>query len=440
VDTKKSRPRTRRRARKPTSLTAKRVAKLIRAGVPGRYLDRGDGRSGNQYDPVKGLYLVVNSSSSAAWEIRFQLNGRTRFMGLGSARDFSLEEARTRAKAARQKLADKIDPIEARRAERDDEVREAAGDLPFREACKEFLAAHENTWKNAKHRQQWANTLRHYAYPKLGARPCKAIDNPAINDALQPIWTTLPETASRVKQRIERVIQWVKDGKPLPTAKSTRKRKHPALPYTELPTFVIELRPRDGIAARALEFVILCASRTNEVIGATRREFDFTRKVWTIPGARMKMEREHRVPLSDRAIELLHSLPTEHGNQFMFIGAKEGKGLSNMALAEVVRQMNDERTRAGLPRHVDPKQNDHDVVPHGFRSTFKDWASETTGFPNEVSEVALAHQLKDKTEAAYRRGDLFDKRRQLMQAWARYCSSRPRRASAEVVNLHEARV
>ncbi|MGH6670872.1 MAG: tyrosine-type recombinase/integrase [Xanthobacteraceae bacterium] len=431
--------RARRKAKATASLTVKRVAKLLRAGVPGRYLDRGDGRSGNQYDPVKGLYLVVNSPTSAAWEMRYQLRGKTRFMGLGSVRDFSLVQARDRARAARRQLADKIDPIEERRADRQAKVREAAENLTLKKAAEEFLQVHGDTWKNGKHRQQWANTLRDYAFPKLGERLCKAIDTAAINDAVAPIWATIPETASRVKQRIERVIQWVKDGKPLPTAKSTRKRKHPALPYTELPAFLAELRLREGIAARALEFAILCASRTNEVIGATRLEFDFSRKVWTIPAVRMKMEHEHRVPLSDRAIDLLRALPTEEGNPFMFIGAKQGKGLSNMALAEVVRQMNDERTRAGLPRYVDPKQNNRDVVPHGFRSTFRDWTADKSTTPNHVAEMALAHRVKG-VEGDYRRGDLFEKRRQLMAAWARYGASPPRPARAEVVNLHEARI
>ncbi|MGH7117648.1 MAG: tyrosine-type recombinase/integrase [Acetobacteraceae bacterium] len=279
------------RRKTPTTLTTKRVAKLLRNGTPGRYLDRGDGRGGNQVDPVKGLYLVVNGRTSASWELRYQIDHRTRFMGLGSARDFTLEQARDRARAARQKLADRVDPLDARRAERDAKVRETAENLIFKNAAEEFLNIHSDTWKNSKHRQQWTNTLRDYAYPKLGDRPCKEIDARAVNDAVAPIWATIPETASRVKQRIERVIQWVRDGKPLPTAKSTRRQKHPALAYTELSAFLTELRLRQGIAARALEFLILTATRTSEVIGAARNEFDFTRKVWTIPAARMKMVR-----------------------------------------------------------------------------------------------------------------------------------------------------
>jgi len=429
----------RRKAEATATLTVKRVAKLLRAGVPGRYLDRGDGRASNQVDPVKGLYLVVHGKASAYWELRYQLRGKTRFMGLGSIRDFNLEEARDRARVARKQLADKIDPIEARRAERQAKIRKAAEVLSFKEAAAEFLQVHVDTWKNAKHRQQWTNTLAQYALPKLAERPCKEIDAATINGVVAPIWATIPETASRVRQRIERVIQWVRDGKPLPSAKSSRRNKHPALPYVELPAFLAALRSRDGIAARTLEFLILTAARTNEVVGAQWSEIDMAAKVWVIPANRMKMEHEHRVPLSDRALDLLRTLPTEDGNPFVFLGAKAGKPLSNMALAETVRQMNDERTRAGLPRYFDPKQNDRDIVPHGFRSTFRDWTADATTTPNHVAEMALAHRVKG-VEGDYRRGDLFEKRRQLMAAWARYGARPPRPASAEVVNLHEARL
>jgi integrase len=204
------------------------------------------------------------------------------------------------------------------------------------------------------------------------------------------------------------VISWVKAGTPLPKlAVSKRRKNHPALPYKELPDFMIELRGRRGVSAKALEFLILTAARTGEVIGALQNEFDLDGKIWTAPASRMKAGREHRVPLSDRAIELLRALPTEKNNNFMFIGGKQGAGLSNMALLELMRGM-----RPGY-------------VPHGFRSTFKDWCSECTNYPNILSESALAHAISDKTEAAYRRGDMIDKRRKLMDAWAKYATTKP---------------
>jgi integrase len=213
----------------------------------------------------------------------------------------------------------------------------------------------------------------------------------------------------------------MKDGAPLPAPKvSRRRRNHPALDFRELPKFMNELRRREGVSARALEFLILAAARTNEVIGARRDEFDFSQKIWTVPAARMKAGRQHRVPLSDRAIELLEALPAEVGNTHMFIGARQGRGLSNMAMLELMRDMRPE------------------YVPHGFRSTFKDWCAETTNYPNIVSEMALAHKISDETEAAYRRGDLLDKRRRLMRDWARYCATEPAEASAKVVLIRKA--
>jgi integrase len=370
------------------ALTTKRVEGLF---APGRYFDD------------HGLYLQVLSPTNRSWLFRFQRNGRgERWMGLGPVHTVSLNLARERARKARLLLLDGVDPIEARLAERDAQRKEETEQITFKQATEKFLTLHESGWRNAKHRQQWRNTLMAYAYPTLGARPVKAIDAALINQALAPIWPSIPETAGRVR------MQWVKDGMPLPTATVSKRRKnHPALPYREMPEFMNDLRNRQGVSARALEFLILTAARTNEVIGAKRGEFDFEQKIWTVPASRMKAGRQHRVPLSEAAIDLLQALPTEKGNDFMFIGSRGGKGLSDMAMR-------------GLMRHMRS-----DCVPHGFRSTFKDWCAETTNYPNIVSEMALAHKISDETEAAYRRGDLLEKRRRLMCDWAQYCGSKP---------------
>lgn len=374
------------------SLTVKKIAKLLK---PGRYLD------------AHGLYLQVMSPTNRSWLFRYELDGRERFMGLGPLHTITLAEARERAREARKLLLGGVDPIEARHAARDALRKEETERIIFKDAAEQFLSLHENGWRNAKHRQQWRNTLKQYAYPKLGMRPVKMIDTALINDAVAAIWQTKPETAGRVRLRIERVLRWVKEGKPLPTQGASRRTKnHAALPYRELPFFVAELREREGISARALEFLILTAARTGEVIGAKWPEIDLDGRTWTIPDERMKAGREHRVPLSDRAIEILKALPREKGNDHVFIGASKGKQLSNMAMLEMMRGM-----RPGY-------------VPHGFRSCFKDWASETTNHPNIVSEMALAHTVQG-VEGAYRRGDLLQKRARLMRDWAKFATTKP---------------
>jgi integrase len=384
------------------ALTIRQVEKLR---TPGRYLDE------------HGLYLQVMSPTNRSWILRFQREGRERWAGLGPVHTINLKEARERARRARQQLLDGIDPIEARLAKRDALRKEETERITFKAAAEKFLALHESGWRNAKHRQQWKNTLKTYAYPSLGARPVKAIDTALINQALAPIWTTIPETAARVRHRIGRVSKWVKDGMPLPApAVSKRRKNHPALPYQELPNFMVELRQRQGISAKALEFLILTATRTNETIGARGDELDLEQKIWVIPASRMKSGREHRVPLSDPAIQLLEALPNEEGNDFVFIGGRHGNGLSNMAMLELMRELRP------------------DYVPHGFRSTFKDWCAETTNYPNIVSEMALAHKISDETEAAYRRGDLLDKRRRLMRDWAKFATM-PSQTTATVTPI-----
>jgi integrase len=344
-------------------------------------------------------------------------------MGLGSADAFSLAEARERARKARQMLADGIDPIEARLADRDARRKKEVERITFKDASERFLALHESGWRNPKHRAQWRSTLKTYAYATLGQRPVNAIDAALINAALAPIWETKADTASRVKQRIERVCQWVRDGMPLPKINPSKRRKHhAALPYADLPAFMVELSVRDGISARALEVTIQTAARTGEIIGAKWPEISFDKKLWTVPGARTKSGRQHRVPLNKGALDILRKLPREKDSPYVFPGGRAKKPLSNMAMLELLRGM---RLNGGL-------------TVHGFRSTFRDWAAEQTNYPREIAEAALAHVVTNKTEAAYLRGDALEKRRRLMDAWAGYCASNGR-ASGEVVAIRKGR-
>ena len=274
---------------------------------------------------------------------------------------------------------------------------------------------------NPKHRAQWPSTLERYAYPVFGDLPVASIDTALVTNAIEPIWTQKPETASRVRGRIEAVLDWAtareyRQGenparwrghldKLLPARARVRKVKHhAALPYDGLPDFMAALRAQDGIAAQALQFLILTAARTAEVIGA--RACEIQGKTWTVPAERMKGERQHRVPLQTAALAIVEAMSYEHDGEFVFPGGRRGKPLSQMALAMTLRRM-----------------GRSDLTVHGFRSTFRDWAAERTGFPREAAEAALAHVIPDKVEAAYRRGDLFERRRQLMQAWDRYCAS-----------------
>jgi len=412
------------------ALTAKKVQKLKQ---PGRY---GDGH---------GLYLQVVSPSNRSWLLRYERNGRERWAGLGPLHAFSLKEARERARKARQLLADGIDPIDHRNKVAEARAVEAAKDKTFAEVATAYLEAHDGDWKNAKHAKQWETSLKKECRA-IANVPIASIDTSHILEVLQPIWKQKPETASRVRGRIERVLAYAiaaqyrkrEDGNPArwdghlqellgkksaaQRAKRERSGKtgnHAALPYDDIPAFMAELRSRDSISARALEFCILTAARTGEVIGAPWDEIDLDEKTWTVPAVRMKAEKAHRVPLSDRALKILAGLPRENGNPYLFIGGKKGAPLSNMAMLELLKDM-----RPG-------------TTVHGFRSAFKDWASERTRFPNEVSEAALAHTIPNKVEAAYRRGDLFGKRRRLMEEWARYCAT-AQSAGAKVVTLRQA--
>lgn len=357
-----------------------------------------------------GLYLQIAASGAKSWVFRYRDAGRLREMGLGSLQTVSLATARQKALEQRQIRSDGADPIQARAAAPVPEVL-----TTFRQAADAYVSAHAAGWKSDKHAAQWPSTLEAYAYPIFGDKPVQAIDTPMVMRAIEPIWATKNETATRVRGRIEAILDyatvkgWRAGDNParwrghlsymLPERGRVRKHgHHAALPYTDLQAFMADLRARKGAPARALEFLILTAARTSEVIGMTWDEIDLDRKLWTIPGERMKMGKEHRVPLSEPAIEALKAqgcIP--HARVFT---------MSNMALLMLLRRMG----RAGL-------------TAHGFRSTFRDWAAETTDFPAEVAEMALAHAVTDRVEAAYRRGDLFEKRRAIMDAWALACAT-----------------
>jgi integrase len=381
-----------------------------RAKEPGLY---GDG---------KGLYLRVGEGSAKSWALRYMLDGRAREMGIGSYHDLSLAEARERARGYRKLVKDGIDPIDQRRDDRlAKRAERAKGGMTFRQAAEAYVAAHEAGWKNPKHAAQWPSTLAAYVYPLIGSLPVQAIDTGLVMRVLEPIWAKKPETAGRVRGRIESVLDWAtsrghREGDNparwrshldnlLPQKSKIRKvEHHPALPFGQIGAFMAELRRQPGVAARALEFTILTAVRTGGVIGARWDEIDLAGRVWVIPPKRMKAGKEHRVPLSAEMLAILDALPRE--GDFVFPGGKAGRPLSNMSMAMVLRRM----ARG-------------DLTVHGFRSSFRDWAAERTNFPRDVAEMALAHTIGDKVEAAYRRGDLFQKRRQLMEAWAKFCAA-----------------
>jgi integrase len=411
---------------------------------------RKDGRDVRMLADGGGLYLQIVAESDGtinrSWIFRFATgktktskNGKVhnieRQMGLGSLDTISLAEAREKALKCRKLRDQGIDPIEARRAERANAALEASRVMTFDQCRDAFVAAKQAGWRNVKHASQWRNTLTTYVTPVFGKVSVGAIDTALVTTVLQPLWTRKPETARRVRGRIEAILDWAKacgyrDGEnparfrghlkhllaDIPEVR--RVKHHAALPYAEIAEFVADLRARPGIAAKALEFTILTAARTGEVIGARWDEINLKSKVWTVPAGRMKGEREHRVALTDAAVAVLEAMRQLRQNEFVFPGDRRAM-MSNMAMEMLLRRMG----RA--------------ITVHGFRSTFRDWAAERTNFPSEVAEAALAHVVGDKVEAAYRRGDLFEKRRRLMEAWAEYCTKAP--AAGTVTALRSAR-
>lgn len=406
-------------ARREKKLTARTVATLKKRG---RYGDGG------------GLWLQVSPGGTKSWLFRYMQNGRARQMGLGPVDVVGLADARHRAWLCRRRLLDGIDPIEARRADGMQARLEAARGKTFKECAEAYITSHAPSWRNEKHRAQWRSTLKTYVYPVFGDLSVASVDTGLVLKVLEPMWLTTPETGTRVRGRIESILDWAtarayRTGenaarwrghldKVLPArAKVSRVKHHPALPYGEIPVFMARLRAQEGVSARALEFTILTATRTSETIRARWDEIGLDSKMWTIPGERMKAGKGHRVPLSERAMTILKGLPREGG--YVFPGGRAKTPLSSMALLMTLRRMGRD-----------------DITTHGFRSTFRDWAAETTAYPRDVAEMALAHAIADKVEAAYRRGDLFAKRRELMDAWATYCAALPGR-KGQVVPMRE---
>jgi len=343
-------------------------------------------------------------------------------MGLGSINAVSLSKAREKAGECRQLLRDGIDPIERRKAGRAQRQVEDLRSKTFKHCADKYISSHSAGWKNVKHASQWENTLKTYVYPVFGDLPVQSVDTALVIDVLESIWREKTETASRVRGRIEAILDWAsarkyREGenparwkghldKLLPAPSKVRKVKHhPALPYKVVGDFVKTLREETSISALCLEFTILTASRTVESTQARWEEIGTSEKVWTIPASRMKGSREHRVPLSEPALDVLVQMEKLAQNEYVFPGLRPKSPLSNMSMLQTLKRMGRK-----------------DITVHGFRSTFKDWASEITAYPNELSEMALSHAVGDRVEAAYRRGDLFDKRSRMMADWAKYCS------------------
>jgi integrase len=383
---------------------------LTKAMRPGMHSDGG------------GLYLQVSESGAKSWIFRYSVNGKAHYHGLGPLQTVSLAQAREKAKACRHLVLDGIDPIAARRAKRNEQQLAAAKAITFRQCAEAYIQAHAAGWRNSRHAAQWPATLETYVYPVFGPLPVQAIDVGLVMKVLEPLWVAKPETASRVRGRIEAVLDWAtarayRQGENparwrghlenlLPKKSKVRRvEHHAALPYAELPAFMAELRQQGNIAARALEFLILTAARTGEVRGALWAEIDLKAHLWIIPAERTKAHREHRVPLSNPAAAILEALVPVSRGELIFPSDTARGPIGNARMLRLLARMG----RGHL-------------TAHGFRSTFSDWCSECTHFPSEVREMALAHAINSQVEAAYRRGDLFQKRRDLMDAWARHCS------------------
>lgn len=379
-------------------MAGKLTTRKVETAKPGKYADGGN------------LYLIVSKTGARKWVLRFTWRGRAKEMGLGSAKVVPLADARERAAEARRKLAHGLNPIDERKRD---------GGIPtFGELANQVRESLSAGFRNEKHKTQWRTTLATYAAPLRS----KSVDTIGTNDvlgALKPIWAEKPETAYRVRGRIEKVLDAAKakgfcDGENparwrghldhlLPRPLRLARGHHPAMPYEDIPSFVSRLRERRSMAALALEFCILTAARSGEVLGVRWSEIDLDKKIWTVPPARMKAGREHHVPLSDRTITILEMVEDSNGGEFVFVGQRSGSPLSNMAMDMMLRRLKVEAT------------------VHGFRSSFRDWAGNTTNFPREITETALAHVIGDKAEQAYRRSDALEKRRKLMEAWATYC-------------------
>ena len=389
-----------------------KIAKELSALQVSRLLEAGHHAVGG----VTGLYLYVTATGARSWVLRIEVGKKRKHMGLGGFPSVTLAMAREQARMARSEFRAGLDPIAARRKAVSKRLAEQLNAVTFESAAKAYIDAHGDTWKNPKHRAQWSATLATYAFPVIGSLQTAHVTQAHVLAVLEPIWKTKNETAARLRGRIEAVLDWAtvrgyREGenparwkgrldKLLPAPAKIQKTVHrKALPIDAVPQFMRDLRDKEGVTARALEFVVLTAARSGEVRGATWGEIDLDAAVWVVPGDRMKAGREHRVPLCTQAVELLKKMPRFVGNEHVFPSPR-GKALSDMALLTVMRRM------------------EVDAVPHGFRSTFRDWVGERTDYPRELAEQALAHTLESKVEAAYRRGDALEKRRTMMQEWS----------------------
>ena len=413
-------------------IAGRRVGKLSARTVetekrPGLYGDGGN------------LYLKVDENAAKSWIFRWQADGgKVAKVGLGALHTVSLADARKRAEDTRKLVLDGIDPRQARREAKAAATIAEAKQISFDAARDAYIESHRAGWKSDKHAAQWKATLQTYASPHFGHLPVGAVDTGLVMRALEPIWKAKNETAHRVRGRVEAILDWAKvrgyrDGENparwkghldhllAARGKVHKVEHHAALPYDQIPAFMRELRGRYGVAALALEFCILTATRTSETLNATWDEIDLAKRMWVIPETRMKGGREHRVPLSDRSIGIIEDIQqADKKSAYVFTGARRGRPLSNMAMLTVLRRM-----QRG------------DLTAHGFRSTFRTWTAERTNFPREIAEAALAHVSGDKTEEAYQLGDLLDKRRRLMAQWAAFTETKPAKATGNVTSLRQ---
>jgi integrase len=392
--------------------TAREIARLTERG---------------RYACGHGLYLQISEWGTRSWIFRYRRGGRARHAGLGSCTYVTLAEARERAFEYRRLLARGGDPLDEKRGAKLEQQRAEARSKTFEQVAREYIAAHEGTWRGDGSRQQWTASLEKHAFPKIGNIPVADITVTDVLAVLDPIVREIPETAGRVRHRIAKILDWAQARdlrqndnparRPNLLPKRKLSRQHfTAMPYVAVPAFIHELRQRPSIVARALELLILTAARPGELLGMRWSEIDLASAMWTIPGERMKSGRAHRVPLSGRAVELLAGLPRDGGNN-VFLGRSAGVSSNPHGLRRLLRRMG------------------HGVTAHGFRASFRTWAGERTNFPRELIEVSLAHAVGDATEEAYNRGDMLARRRQLMEAWSKYCS-RPH-AKGDVVPLRQ---
>lgn len=390
---------------------------------------------------VPGLHLQITPSGGRSWVLRAKVGTLRRDIGLGGFPGVTLAQARDKARDARAKIESGIDPVEERKAAKAALVAAQRRGMTFAKAVEKCLEAKLDAFRNAKHRQQWENTLATYATPDLGKMLVQDITTQDVLRVLQPLWTDKTETASRLRGRIETVLSWatvaghragdnparwagnLKELLPAPSKVATE-GNHPALALDDAPRWFAALQARDGFGARALELAALTATRSQEVRGALWDEIDLDRALWVIPGARMKMGKEHRVPLSARAVALLKVLPRLEGNPLVFPAARGGQ-LSDMTLSATMKRMHEAEVASGGAGFLD-RTSKRPAVPHGLRSTFRDWVAERTTYPGDMAEVALAHRISNAVEASYRRGDMVEKRRRMMGDWADYLTGAAR--------------